>query len=378
MAYASLQSLWLLPMHGEVKIRAEGPRTRDGHLIEWFSRLGVDDLHVSSRPEPWPRLTLQRRRHALPASLSGCEWHSPQLVRLPDLHDRRRWWHRTGASTALWTARAPDAVVSWNPFAAEALSRVKGDVPVAFDLLDDWTNHHQFAGIREEVESAYRKAFEIADVVFANAEGTMRLAERFGRSDSQLLLNGVDAEMFSSISTATGPTTIGYAGKISERLDVGLVRRSVEALPDCRFVVAGPSISRDVSRALRRIPGLVLLGDVHYRDYPALLASWDVAWVPHRTGPAGEIGGDVIKLYEYRAAGLPTFMTPIEGAGRGLPGVRIVSAAELPGTLAAFIRGGSERVAREGTAVPASSSWELKARTMLDQLDSLAARRGER
>ena len=27
------------PMHGEIKVIKEGFRTRDGHLIQWFSRL---------------------------------------------------------------------------------------------------------------------------------------------------------------------------------------------------------------------------------------------------------------------------------------------------------------------------------------------------
>jgi glycosyltransferase involved in cell wall biosynthesis len=361
-------------MHGEVKIRAEGARTRDNHLIEWFSALGIDSIHISSRPELWPRSFVKRGRHRLPPSLAKATWHSPQVLRMPTVGNRRLWWHQTHGKTAVWDAPPPDAAVSWNPFAMESLARVKQGVPIALDLIDDWSDHHQFAGMKNEVEQAYQKAFDVADLVFANAEGTMRLAHRFGRTDAKLILNGVDPEAFSAESAASGPITIGYAGKISERIDIDLVERAVAALPECRFVIAGLSNARAVSAALRRIPGLVLLGDVHYRDYPRLLTTWDIAWIPHRTGADGEIGGDVIKLYEYRAAGLPTFMTPIEGAGRGLPGVRVAPAAELNEELVAFVRRSiGERIRREPTSIPEAVTWRSKAQAMLGALDALAS-----
>jgi glycosyltransferase involved in cell wall biosynthesis len=353
-------------MHGEVKVRPEGARTRDGHLIEWFARLGIEDLHISSRPEPWPRLTITRR-HPLPQTLVNCSWESPQMLQVPTVRDRRRWWYRSHDRTVVWQGSPPDAAISWNPFAMSALATVKGQVPVALDLIDDWTDHHQFAPIKSEVEEAYRRAFDVADLVFANAEGTMRLAQRFGRTDARLILNGVDPEAFSSASAAEGPVTIGYAGKISERLDVDLIEHAVAALPDCRFVIAGLSNARVVSQALRRVPGLVMLGDVHYRDYSKLLTTWDIGWIPHRTGAGGEIGGDVIKLYEYRAAGLPTFMTPIEGAGRGLTGVRVAPPQQLVSQLIDFVLAADgKRILREPTLLPAEQTWRFKAKTILD------------
>ena len=36
---AAAASIAAAPMHGEVKLRAEGLRTRDGHLLEWFASL---------------------------------------------------------------------------------------------------------------------------------------------------------------------------------------------------------------------------------------------------------------------------------------------------------------------------------------------------
>lgn len=368
-----LNRLWVFPMHGELKLRGEGFRTRDGHLCQWFARLGVDDLHISSRPEPWPRLRLSRMRHPIRPELPQARWHSPEIVRLPSLTARREWWHTTSRHTALWESEPPQAAVVWNPFAFERIPDNHA-VPVVFDLLDDWTIHHQFAPIRGAVQAAYRRAFSTADLVFANAEGTIRLAQRYGRDDATLLPNGVDPEGFSTTSTATGPTTIGYAGKISERLDVELIRAAVAALPDCRFVIAGPSYSKSVSLELASIPALITIGDVPYADYPALLSGWDIGWVPHRTGD-GEIGGDVIKTYEYRAAGLPTFVTPIEGAGRGLAGVRVAVGQALIDELVELVATAQRsRIPRELTEIPDAMTWRSKARTILSAIDSLGIR----
>ena len=368
-----VRRLWLFPMHGEVKLRAEGARTRDGHLSEWFAKLGVDDIHVSSRPEPWPRRSWKRARHDPPPSCASCVWLSPQIMRGVSRRDRRVWWEKSSHRTEVWQDDdVPDGAVSWNPFAAQSIARAPRRVPLVLDLIDDWTSHHQFVGIRDAAERAYERSFALADVVFANSEGTLRLAQRFGRSDARLLLNGVDPQRFSSVSTAAGPTTIGYAGKISERIDVDLVRAAVAALPECKFVIAGLSNARAVSKALRGIRGLTLLGDVHYQDYAKLLSSWDIGWIPHRTGSEGEIGGDVIKLYEYRATGLPTFMTPIEGAGRGLTGVRVLPSRELVPDLVDFVRRQADnRVPRESTAIPAEMTWQNKAALILDTLEAL-------
>src|SRR5581483_7656063 len=176
--------LWLFPMHGEVKIRNEGLRTRDGHLIEWFARLGVDALHVSSRPEPWPRVSVARARHRAPQLPAGAHWHSPELLRIPSLRRRRAWWSDSATRLGTWAEDDPDAAVVWNPFAVERVRSRSTTVPLLFDLLDDWTIHHQFAPVRAEVDQAYRLGFAGADLVFANSPGTLRLAQRYGRDDA--------------------------------------------------------------------------------------------------------------------------------------------------------------------------------------------------
>ena len=80
---------------------------------------------------------------------------------------------------------------------------------------------------------------------------------------------------------------------------------------------------------------VVLLGDRRVEDVPAYLAAFDVAWIPHRVGE-GETGGDLMKKYEYWAAGrqvVTTAVADLDAWARQLHIVRSASEA------AAAIRG---------------------------------------
>ena len=354
------------PMHGEVKLRAEGLRTRDGHLLEWFASLRPSShVAVYSRPEPWPRVTLARVGGApMPEQLS---FISPQPKTIPNLRHRRDWWIGSMRFMPSWSGESP--AVIWNPIAGAAMLEQKAqDVPVVFDLLDDWLVHPAFVRIGEQVERAYKSLFEGVSVVTANSEATLALANRFGRDDAFLLRNGVDAERFALSPCAHKQVTVGYGGKLGFRVDVELVGSAAEALPHVRFEFAGPVLSKEQARALRRIPNVALLGDVRYDRYPDLMRKWDVAWAPHRLGEF-EVGGDLIKLYEYRAAGLPTVSTRVIGWERALEGVRAVPREEVVQALTDLIAGrGAGEIPREQVVLPAETSWQAKAEFLLARL----------
>jgi glycosyltransferase involved in cell wall biosynthesis len=236
------------------------------------------------------------------------------------------------------------------------------------DLLDDWTVHPAFAGIRPSVLAAYETVLAEADVVIANAEGTMALARRFGRGDAVLITNGCDPSTFKISHSARGPLTVGYIGKLGLRLDYELVERSVQACPNVSFVFAGPFMDRMTQRFLRRLPlNASCIGDVHYTRIPMLLSRFDVGWIPHRVG-AGEIGGDAIKLYEYRAAGLPVLTTSIMGvASRGLSAVTVVRThEEIVHYLNAARK--TRRVPRVPEFIAPEMTWKQKAERFMGYL----------
>jgi len=362
------------PMHGQRKLLREGYRTRDGHVVEWLGRRhgAAGGVTIVSRPEPVATVLLDRveRRRSARTPASGTRSVEPVSWRLPDPRDRRRWWRDSVAAyPALPTCLDDRPALVWNPFVALAPAQASpftGRRRVVLDLLDDWSRHYAFEGVRDAVDEAYAAAFARADVVTANGRGTVELARRHGRDDVVFLPNGCDPERFDVTSVATGPTTVGYVGKIGRRLDLEGVLATVSALPDTSFVFAGPVLDPEY-HVLREQPNVRLLGDVHYDDVPALLRGLDVGWIPHHVGER-EVGGDVIKTYEYRAAGLPVLSTPICGIGeRGLDGVVVAEARDHAARLREIV-GHGPRVERRPTVLPVGTTWVEKVRVLEDAL----------
>lgn len=363
-------SLIAFPMHGQHKLSNEGYRTRDGHLIEWFGRRleAQGAVRVVSRPEP--RVLASRRRYSAESVAANTEPVATFVWRLPTSRDRQRWWvdSLNAYDRALPSQFAP--VITWNPFVSLSSAWpaiLASGQPVAFDLLDDWSIHFAFANIKQQVDRAYRTLFDHATVVTANAEGTVELARRFGRDDVVLLPNGCDPERFDPTSAADGPLTVGYVGKIGKRLNLELIEEAARAMPEVSFVFAGPVLDQEYRRPMEQHSNISMLGDVHYEDVPALLRRFDIGWVPHRVGE-GEVGGDVIKTYEYRAAGLPVLSTPVSGASsRGLDAVTVLPADEQVEWLAARARE-SARVPRVVSELPVDVRWSGKADYILGRL----------
>ncbi|WP_032405380.1 glycosyltransferase [Rhodococcoides fascians] len=362
------------PMHGSSKLVKEGFRTRDGHLLHWMSQLVASDatIEVRSRPEPLPIHLLNALRPRLSQEHDNLNEVNSYSTKLPGLRNRQEWWSKSRTSYKN-TKRLGEMepVILWNPFVATSnIADIvfNGKRTIVLDLLDDWTYHYAFAGIKSQVEEAYAKSFEGATHVLANAEGTANLARKNGRSDVRQVLNGVDPTRFSTASRASGQAKIGYVGKIGRRLDLRLIQDAAKELQQITFVFAGPILDSEYKSGLQDIPNIDLLGDVHYRDVPALLQTFDMGWVPHRVGE-GEVGGDVIKTYEYRAAGLPVLSTPVQGAGqRGLGAVTVLPADEHVSHIEkAFIHG--PRLDRVPEEIPEQMTWEFKAKTVLDLLD---------
>ncbi len=282
--------------------------------------------------------------------------------------DRQQWWVDSAKHYALPTGVNPRVpVICWNPFALASTMFGSVTPRCHFDLLDDWSVHYAFKNLWPDVNRAYAKAFDVAQTVTANSESTLELAHKHGRSDAVLILNGCDPERFRTTSRAEGPTTVGYVGKIGKRLNLDLILDVSRTFPEVKFVFAGPILDSEYRKPLSSAENITLLGDVHYERVPELLETFDVGWVPHKTGE-GEVGGDVIKIYEYRAAGLPVLSTPIIGAGRrGIAHVAYLPPAEHGTWLREQICAAG-RVPRAVSALPPDMSWKGKTEQILEML----------
>ena len=229
-----MPSLVAYPMHGYHKFVREGfPNSgRASHQLGGEASQSPRMCVVNSRPEPFPRRVPTMWRAKPEPGLVDV---GRSVLRLPPMRDRYAWWSKSNPLYRIPPYSADLPSVAWNPLVASRLLERNDLRPrvLVVDLLDDWTIHPAYSGIRAEVEAAYGRVFSKADVIFANSEGTQSLAQRYGRSDVALMTNGVDPEEFKTDSQASGPMTVGYIGKIGSRLDYQLISAPSQTFRTC-------------------------------------------------------------------------------------------------------------------------------------------------
>lgn len=206
-----------------------------------------------------------------------------------------------------------------------------------------------------------------ADLIVA---ASAPLAERFAGRNVLLLPHGVDYDLFATpcarpADLPEGPVA-GFYGSVSDWLDIGMLVRAAQALPDWRFVFIGP-VQTDVS-PLAGLPNVRFLGPRPHTALPGYVQHWDVALIPFRDTPQIR-ACNPLKLREYLASGTPVAatrfpaLTPYEG---------LVHAIDPGGDLTPAIRAAAQDhdgIARK--AAVAAEGWDARAARLSAALDAL-------
>jgi UDP-galactopyranose mutase len=101
----------------------------------------------------------------------------------------------------------------------------------------------------------------------------------------------------------------GYVGVIDERLDLDLLARLAEELPDWTIRMVGPVAKIDPGQ-LPLAENLEYPGLTAYAELPAVMAGFDVALMPFALNEATRSISPT-KTLEYLAAGLPVVSTRV-------------------------------------------------------------------
>lgn len=173
-----------------------------------------------------------------------------------------------------------------------------------------------FGNISEDLLRAEGALLDTADLVVFSAQPLAEhtRAERPGlESHCMLLRNAVRATDFPLRAARTqrppGTPTIGYAGSLSSWFDIEAIRFAAKARPQWRFLLIG-RIENPQIEQLRKLPNVVLRGEVPYSDLPRHVAHFDVATIPFLRNEL-TMSTNPIKLYEYFACGLPVVSAPL-------------------------------------------------------------------
>lgn len=194
---------------------------------------------------------------------------------------------------------------SWAPLAFELRRRFGWRI--VYDCVDDWLH----------AQGVYAAALAPEDELARTCDGIMVLTQRLldkwqsANARTLLLRNGVDADAFAlacrpneTLAHLQHPL-IGFAGAVSERLDLALLAAIAAARPSWSFVLAGtPSADTAAVRGL---------SNVHLIDNPGQTAAavyhFDVCILPLRSGHASP--AEVTRVYEYLSVGKPVVSTPV-------------------------------------------------------------------
>lgn len=158
-----------------------------------------------------------------------------------------------------------------------------------------------------------RELIERADVVLAHSRVLIESYRKLTSREIIFFPNAVDLEFFQTASSALPeeyrtilPPRAVVLGGLSNPLlfDQDLIAHLARALPGVSFVLIG-RVYADVSK-LRGLSNVHILGPRAYETIPAYLKNADLGIVPYRKCLHSErVGGDMLKLFEYTACGLP-------------------------------------------------------------------------
>lgn len=205
---------------------------------------------------------------------------------------------------------------SAEPFAYEvAIRLLPGAVLRVFDLSDDFTTF-----FHSNPPAFARRLHELLDAADTVIYVNDHVKNKFPHRNGLVFGNGTEYDVFEKpnpnlelppiLPKASDSVYIGFAGGlVRERVDTMLLEFLITEFPSYRFIFAGYCTSATLRDTLAKYPNVTLLPELPYSALPSLIASFDVAIIPHVSNEF-TAGNDLLKVHDYLAAGVPVVSTP--------------------------------------------------------------------
>lgn len=283
------------------------------------------------------------------------------------------------------TRQQPPLLYLFHPAHAPYARRLAagGVVYHAYDLFE------RTPGWTEELDRLERRLLREADLCIASSELTAERLQTKGNREVRFLPNGADVGAFAHALNLPCPADlaaiphprIGYTGRLSRKVDFGLLATLAKRNPTWQFVLLGPpgsldAATREVHQHCQDMANIHVLGPRDRREVPAYVAGLDVGIIAYRTGVG--LWSEAcypLKFHEYLAAGCPVVSVPLQALEAFAGVVKFASSIDqwelqIGNALA-------ERSADFGArlAVAAGNDWNLRAAQLAQWLLDLAAQR---
>jgi glycosyltransferase involved in cell wall biosynthesis len=271
-------------------------------------------------------------------------------------------------------------VVFWvyptNNFFPTIADRLAPDIVVADVVDDNRTWYEPGTPMFEKVNENYAKVLERADIVLANCDPVALTMKEF-TSDVHVVPNACElpgeipaAERPRELRGLTGPV-IGYAGNLSGRLDIKLLKQLARTRRDWNFVFVGSTHLDRSALELVPEPNVRLIGTKRYEDAQAIISHFDVAMIPHLDNEMSR-SMNPLKAYVYCSLGVPIVSSPVANLDQLAEFITFADGPEE------FIRA-IEVALREGRRAPDRDallphSWDVRVEQVLGLIDETVAR----
>ena len=276
------------------------------------------------------------------------------------------------ASRSFGVSSSNDVVWHYTPMSLGAAPGAFDQALVIFDAMDELAN---FRGAPADLAKRERALLREAALVFAG--GPSLYEERRDAHPRVFCFpSGVDASHFQPDPSRLPPAdsaawkrpVLGFYGVLDERVDFGLIAGLADRMPSWTVAMIGP-LAKITEADLPRRPNIVYPGKRDYRDLPAYLDCFDVAFLPFALNDATRFISPT-KTLEYLAAGKPVISTPIRDV-IDLYGDAVTIAAtadEFAAAAIAMLK--APAAARRGVAADlvAAHDWDRIADEMLRQI----------
>jgi glycosyltransferase involved in cell wall biosynthesis len=282
-----------------------------------------------------------------------------------------------------------DHLIAWihHPYQLEEIGLVR-EKGLVYDCYDDYSSAPGSPARRRDLQQRERTVLERADWVFVVSEELLKSKDKRAKHIS-LVANGVEYGHFSRASTEhiesvpqRDEAVLGFTGKITSRLDFGLLARLAIEYPEWQMDIVGPQdqdeqlLQQPDYQAFATAPNVRLLGPKPYRDLPIYMRGFDVCILPYTAHDPFNVHCSPLKLYEYLATGKPIVSTDLP-AVRPFSGlIRIArDQDEFARQTAAALKERDGRLVQRRLAAARENSWERRAEQVSRVLAEALAQR---
>lgn len=264
-----------------------------------------------------------------------------------------------------------------NPLFPALADALRPDVVVADVVDDNRTWYAPGTPPYDRLSRNYAEVLARSDVILANCEPVAASMRSFAaRVDvvpnaCELPGDAPRGDRPQALAGLRGPI-IGYAGNLSDRIDIQLLRQLVRARRDWSFVFIGSTHLDRSALQLAEEPNVRFIGTKRYDEARSIISHFDVALIPHVDNDMTR-SMNPLKAYVYVSLGIPIVSTSVAGLDEL---AEFITTAEGPDEFTTAIETALEcgrQVPDSDTLVP--HSWEARVAQVLDLIDEVVTAR---